>query len=70
MVYCNKIDNKSAHGKINYEVSTLLKIENLVTLILLSKRNLTLKLLILNMSSMHLIKLKRSLMHQKTLLIS
>ena len=74
-VYCNEINNKSARSKINYELSTLLKIKKASNTNIIIKKKLqeklkeTLKLLILNMSSMHLINLKRLLMLQKMLLI-
>ena len=52
-VYCKNINNKSAHSNINYELNAPLKLKKFSYNNIIIKRNLTLKLLILNMSSMH-----------------
>ena len=52
-VYCKNINSKSAHSKINYELNALLKLRKVSDNNIITKKNLTLKLLILNMSSMH-----------------
>ena len=39
-IYCNKINNKSAHSKINYELSTLLKIKKVSNTNIIIKKKL------------------------------
>ena len=61
-VYCKNSNNKSVHSKISYEISALLKIEKVSNTNIIIKKNLILRLLILNMNLVCVINLKRLLM--------